>query len=116
MPQVACGITWTTPETHAIIARNIGQSAVYSGAIAGRGPRYCPSIEDKVDRFADRERHQIFLEPEGLEDIPSILTAFRPLFRKMSRISLSGPFRGSRMSSFANTPMRLSMIMLTRAP
>ena len=68
MPQVACGITWTTPETHAIIARNIGQSAVYSGAIAGRGPRYCPSIEDKVDRFADRERHQIFLEPEGLED------------------------------------------------
>tara|TARA_R110000850_G_scaffold274844_1_gene413043 strand:- start:10566 stop:12431 length:1866 start_codon:yes stop_codon:yes gene_type:complete len=68
VPQVACGITWTTPETHAIIARNIGQSAVYSGAIAGRGPRYCPSIEDKVDRFADRERHQIFLEPEGLED------------------------------------------------
>ncbi|WP_366462115.1 tRNA uridine-5-carboxymethylaminomethyl(34) synthesis enzyme MnmG [Hyphomonas sp. BRH_c22] len=68
VPQVACGITWTTPETHAIIARNIGQSAVYSGAIAGRGPRYCPSIEDKVDRFADRDRHQIFLEPEGLED------------------------------------------------
>jgi tRNA uridine 5-carboxymethylaminomethyl modification enzyme len=68
VPQVACGITWTTPATHAIIARNIGQSAVYSGAIAGRGPRYCPSIEDKVDRFADRDRHQIFLEPEGLED------------------------------------------------
>ncbi len=68
VPQVACGITWTTPETHAIIAENIGQSAVYSGAIAGRGPRYCPSIEDKVDRFADRDRHQIFLEPEGLED------------------------------------------------
>lgn len=68
VPQVACGITWTTPETHAIIARNIGRSAVYSGAIAGRGPRYCPSIEDKVDRFADRDRHQIFLEPEGLED------------------------------------------------
>jgi tRNA uridine 5-carboxymethylaminomethyl modification enzyme len=66
--QVACGITWTTPETHAIIADNIGQSAVYSGAIAGRGPRYCPSIEDKVDRFSDRDRHQIFLEPEGLED------------------------------------------------
>ncbi|MBU2606739.1 MAG: tRNA uridine-5-carboxymethylaminomethyl(34) synthesis enzyme MnmG [Alphaproteobacteria bacterium] len=68
VPQVACGITWTTPETHAIIADNIGQSAVYSGAIAGRGPRYCPSIEDKVDRFSDRDRHQIFLEPEGLED------------------------------------------------
>ena len=68
VPQVACGITWTTPETHAIIDANINQSAVYSGAIAGRGPRYCPSIEDKVHRFADRDRHQIFLEPEGLDD------------------------------------------------
>ena len=68
VPQVQCGITWTTPETHAIIAENIDQSAVYSGAIAGRGPRYCPSIEDKVHRFADKDRHQIFLEPEGLDD------------------------------------------------
>ncbi|MEL6752575.1 MAG: tRNA uridine-5-carboxymethylaminomethyl(34) synthesis enzyme MnmG [Pseudomonadota bacterium] len=68
VPQISCGITFTTPETHAIIAENLTQSAVYSGAIAGRGPRYCPSIEDKVDRFADRERHQIFLEPEGLGD------------------------------------------------
>jgi tRNA uridine 5-carboxymethylaminomethyl modification enzyme len=67
-PQVACGITWTTPETHRIIAENMGQSAVYSGAIAGRGPRYCPSIEDKVVRFADKTQHQIFLEPEGLDD------------------------------------------------
>ena len=68
VPQLACGITWTTPETHAIIDANLNQSAVYSGAIAGRGPRYCPSIEDKVHRFADRDRHQIFLEPEGLDD------------------------------------------------
>lgn len=68
VPQVSCGITWTTPETHKIIDENIDQSAVYSGAIAGRGPRYCPSIEDKVHRFADRDRHQIFLEPEGLDD------------------------------------------------
>lgn len=68
VPQIACGITWTTPETHAIIEENIEQSAVYSGAIAGRGPRYCPSIEDKVNRFADRDRHQVFLEPEGLDD------------------------------------------------
>ncbi|HAO36489.1 MAG TPA: tRNA uridine-5-carboxymethylaminomethyl(34) synthesis enzyme MnmG, partial [Hyphomonas sp.] len=58
VPQVKCGITWTTPETHAIIAENIEQSAVYSGAIAGRGPRYCPSIEDKVHRFADKDSHQ----------------------------------------------------------
>jgi tRNA uridine 5-carboxymethylaminomethyl modification enzyme len=68
VPQISCGITFTSPETHAIIAENINQSAVYSGAIAGRGPRYCPSIEDKVHRFADKERHQIFLEPEGLDD------------------------------------------------
>ncbi|MCR9268941.1 MAG: tRNA uridine-5-carboxymethylaminomethyl(34) synthesis enzyme MnmG [Hyphomonadaceae bacterium] len=68
VPQIACGITYTNPEAHAIIAENINQSAVYSGAIAGRGPRYCPSIEDKIHRFADKTRHQIFLEPEGLED------------------------------------------------
>lgn len=66
--QVACGVTWTNGETHRIIADNIHQSAVYSGAISGKGPRYCPSIEDKIHRFADRERHQIFLEPEGLDD------------------------------------------------
>ncbi|KCZ47126.1 MULTISPECIES: tRNA uridine-5-carboxymethylaminomethyl(34) synthesis enzyme MnmG [unclassified Hyphomonas] len=68
VPQISCGITWTTQETHAIIEENMEQSAVYSGAIAGRGPRYCPSIEDKVNRFADRDRHQVFLEPEGLDD------------------------------------------------
>ncbi|WP_323760792.1 tRNA uridine-5-carboxymethylaminomethyl(34) synthesis enzyme MnmG [Maricaulis sp.] len=68
VPQISCAVTRTTAETHRIIADNLGQSAVYSGAIAGRGPRYCPSIEDKVVRFADRSAHQIFLEPEGLED------------------------------------------------
>lgn len=68
VPQISCGMTWTNAETHRIIAENISQSAVYSGAIGGKGPRYCPSIEDKVHRFADRERHQIFLEPEGLKD------------------------------------------------
>ena len=68
VPQVACGITYTNAETHRIIAENLDKSAVYSGAIAGKGPRYCPSIEDKVHRFADKDRHQIFLEPEGLDD------------------------------------------------
>ncbi len=68
VPQISCGITFTNERTHEIIAQNIGLSAVYSGAIAGRGPRYCPSIEDKVHRFADKTRHQIFLEPEGLDD------------------------------------------------
>jgi tRNA uridine 5-carboxymethylaminomethyl modification enzyme len=67
-PQVACGVTWTNAETHKVIAANLDKSAVYSGAIAGRGPRYCPSIEDKVVRFADKDSHQIFLEPEGLDD------------------------------------------------
>ncbi len=67
LPQIACRVTGTTAETHRIIRENIHLSAVYGGAIAGRGPRYCPSIEDKVTRFADRERHQIFLEPEGLD-------------------------------------------------
>ncbi|WP_043336704.1 tRNA uridine-5-carboxymethylaminomethyl(34) synthesis enzyme MnmG [Belnapia moabensis] len=66
--QLACAITATTPETHALIRANLHRSAVYGGRIAGTGPRYCPSIEDKVVRFAERQRHQIFLEPEGLED------------------------------------------------
>jgi tRNA uridine 5-carboxymethylaminomethyl modification enzyme len=66
--QVACAITATTPRTHDLIRANLHQSAVYGGRIQGVGPRYCPSIEDKVVRFAERDRHQIFLEPEGLED------------------------------------------------
>jgi tRNA uridine 5-carboxymethylaminomethyl modification enzyme len=67
-PQIACAITRTTEATHAIIRANLERSAMYSGRIASTGPRYCPSIEDKVVRFADRTAHQIFLEPEGLED------------------------------------------------
>ncbi|MED5395355.1 MAG: tRNA uridine-5-carboxymethylaminomethyl(34) synthesis enzyme MnmG [Pseudomonadota bacterium] len=67
-PQVVCHITGTTPETHRLIADNLQFSAMYSGQIASTGPRYCPSIEDKVVRFAGRARHQIFLEPEGLDD------------------------------------------------
>ncbi|MDE2333174.1 MAG: tRNA uridine-5-carboxymethylaminomethyl(34) synthesis enzyme MnmG [Rhodospirillales bacterium] len=67
-PQIVCRLTATTPETHALIRDNLHLSAIHLGAISGRGPRYCPSIEDKVQRFAARERHQIFLEPEGLDD------------------------------------------------
>jgi tRNA uridine 5-carboxymethylaminomethyl modification enzyme len=66
--QVACHITKTTSKGHAIIRANLHKTGIYSGVIAGRGPRYCPSIEDKVIRFADRESHQIFLEPEGLDN------------------------------------------------
>jgi tRNA uridine 5-carboxymethylaminomethyl modification enzyme len=67
-PQIACGVTHTTARTHDIIAANLAESAVYGGRTSGRGPRYCPSIEDKVVRFADRDTHQVFLEPEGLDD------------------------------------------------
>ncbi|HYD71087.1 tRNA uridine-5-carboxymethylaminomethyl(34) synthesis enzyme MnmG [Azospirillum sp.] len=67
-PQVDCAITWTTPEAHALIRANLHRAPMYSGQIQSTGPRYCPSIEDKVVRFADKERHQIFLEPEGLDD------------------------------------------------
>ena len=67
-PQIACGITHTTAATHDIISANLHLSPMYSGQIASAGPRYCPSIEDKVVRFADRSSHQIFLEPEGLDD------------------------------------------------
>jgi tRNA uridine 5-carboxymethylaminomethyl modification enzyme len=66
--QVDCHITRTTPETHEVIRRNLDAAPIFSGAIQGRGPRYCPSIEDKVVRFGERDSHQIFLEPEGLED------------------------------------------------
>ncbi len=67
-PQIRCGITRTTDATHAVIRANLDRSAMYGGQIDSRGPRYCPSIEDKIVRFGDREGHQIFLEPEGLDD------------------------------------------------
>src|SRR4029079_3741584 len=67
-PQLRCAIARTNDRTHEIIARNFDESPLFTGVIEGRGPRYCPSIEDKVRRFADRDAHQIFLEPEGLND------------------------------------------------
>src|SRR5438477_12463248 len=67
-PQIQCGITRTTPATHEIIRANVHRSPMYSGQIKSSGPRYCPSIEDKIVRFGDRDGHQIFLEPEGLDD------------------------------------------------
>ncbi len=66
--QIACHITRTTPQAHAVIARDLALSPLFTGAISGVGPRYCPSIEDKITRFGDRDGHQIFLEPEGLDD------------------------------------------------
>jgi len=66
--QITCGITHTNPKTHDIIRKNLNRSAMYGGMISGVGPRYCPSIEDKITRFSDKDSHQIFLEPEGLDD------------------------------------------------
>jgi len=68
VPQIACGITRTNQQTHTIIRDKVNLSAMYSGQIAGTGPRYCPSVEDKIVKFGDRDGHQIFLEPEGLDD------------------------------------------------
>ena len=67
-PQIECGVTRTVPATHKLIADNLHRSAMYSGQIEGVGPRYCPSIEDKIVKFGERDGHQIFLEPEGLDD------------------------------------------------
>ena len=67
-PQIQCGITRTTAATHEVIRANVHRSPMYSGQIQSRGPRYCPSIEDKIVRFGERDGHQIFLEPEGLDD------------------------------------------------
>ena len=66
--QISCRMTYTNEAVHKIISKNIKRSAMYSGSIQGVGPRYCPSIEDKIVKFADKEKHQIFLEPEGLND------------------------------------------------
>lgn len=81
-PQIPCHITWTGPATHQIIRAGLDQSPIFSGKIKSRGPRYCPSIEDKIVRFADRDRHQIFLEPEGRETVevyPNGLSTALPL-------------------------------------
>ena len=64
--QVSCWLTYTNEKTHEIIRNNLDRSPIYAGIIEGTGPRYCPSIEDKVVKFADKDRHQIFIEPEGL--------------------------------------------------
>src|SRR6185369_9098476 len=81
-PQVSCHITYTTAATHEIVRRGLPRSAMFSGNISSRGPRYCPSIEDKIVRFAEKPRHQIFLEPEGLHTVeiyPNGLSTSLPL-------------------------------------
>ena len=81
--QVSCRMTYTNESVHKIISKNLKRSAMYSGNIKGVGPRYCPSIEDKVVKFSDKDRHQIFLEPEGLMIIQFIRTEYRHLYQLM---------------------------------
>jgi tRNA uridine 5-carboxymethylaminomethyl modification enzyme len=76
LPQVSCHVAETNPRVHALVTENLASSPLFTGAITGRGPRYCPSLEDKVVRFADRERHQIFIEPEGLDSDLLYLNGF----------------------------------------
>jgi len=99
--QMPCYITYTTQKTANLIRENIHKSPLYSGVIEGVGPRYCPSIEDKIVRFSDKERHQIFLEPEGIET--------DEIYRSMCRLSWSERLLGvSTLKSFAR-PMRSNM-------
>lgn len=92
--QVPCHITYTNPRTHEIIRSSLHRSPMYSGTIKSRGPRYCPSIEDKVVRFADKERHQVFLEPEGLETVevyPNGISTSLPLDAQLEMVhSIAG--------------------------
>ena len=113
-PQIACHITRTTSETHRIITANLHRSAMYSGQIESRGPRYCPSIEDKVVRFGERDGHQIFLEPEGLDDTRSTPTASRPRFPRMSSRRWSRRSRVSKRRGSSGPATRSSTTMSTR--
>ena len=114
-PQISCRITGTTERTHEIIRENIHKSAVYGGNIAGRGPRYCPSIEDKVVRFAEKTGHQIFLEPEGLDDdtvYPNgISTSLPQDVQELAGASIPG----LEQRRFCGPAMRWNMIMSIRA-
>ena len=100
VPQTVCHITGTTPATHDIIRDNLSRTPVYSGRIEGTGPRYCPSIEDKVVRFGDRNRHQIFLEPEGLDDdtvYPNGISTALPEVVQLAMLRTIPGLEGARM-------------------
>ncbi|HPJ37475.1 MAG TPA: tRNA uridine-5-carboxymethylaminomethyl(34) synthesis enzyme MnmG [Spirochaetota bacterium] len=93
-PQIPCWITYTSAETHEIINRNIHRSPLYGGKIKGTGPRYCPSIEDKVVRFSDKPRHQLFLEPEGLETNEYYINGFSSSLPEDVQLEMVRTIRG----------------------
>lgn len=113
-PQIECGVTRTTDATHRVIVDNIMRSAMYSGQIEGVGPRYCPSIEDKLVKFGERDGHQSFWNPKGSMTIPSIRMGSRPLFRRRSKPNLSRRFPVSKKLGFSNRVMRSNMTMSIR--
>ena len=86
-PQLPCHITYTNPRVHEILAASLNSSPLFSGAITGKGPRYCPSIEDKIHRFADKDRHQIFIEPEGRSTIETYLNGFSTSLPKEAQLA-----------------------------
>ena len=86
-PQLPCHITYTNPRVHDILAASLNSSPLFSGAITGKGPRYCPSIEDKIHRFADKDRHQIFIEPEGRSTIETYLNGFSTSLPKEAQLA-----------------------------
>lgn len=85
-PQLPCHITYTNPRVHEILAASLNSSPLFSGAITGKGPRYCPSIEDKIHRFADKDRHQIFIEPEGRNTVETYLNGFSTSLPKEAQL------------------------------
>ena len=111
-PQIFCAITRTNVRSHAIIANNLHRSPLFGGAINAKGPRYCPSIEDKIHRFADRDGHQVFLEPEGLNTW-SIRMASAPRFRWMCNWRCCIRWRGSTPSKWWYRAMLSNMITST---
>ena len=86
-PQLPCHITHTNPEVHETLRDSLSQSPLFSGAITGKGPRYCPSIEDKIHRFADKDRHQIFIEPEGRHTVETYLNGFSTSLPKEAQLA-----------------------------
>ena len=114
-PQVQCGITRTNEATHQIIRDNVHRSPMYSGQIKSTGPRYCPSIEDKVVRFGERDGHQIFLEPEGLDDSTVYPNGISTSLPKRCSWPWWPPFRAWNAPAWCGPAMPSNMTMSTRA-
>ena len=113
--QVSCWLTYTNEKTHEIIRNNLDRSPLFSGAIEGTGPRYCPSIEDKVVKFPDKNRHQVFVEPEGIYTNEMYLAVCPVPCRRMCSTRCTVPYRDLKMSKLFEMHMRLSTIVSMHA-